>query len=484
MEILSSTKALTQQKNSRHLSKLLLSISLLFVILILLHLQASPLNSSYSPASASQAFFTKWKGMVTNASSGRNQSKNPNILISRLRDSVTFLPLKDLRFTKTAMEGNTWFMSSLNDTREENEAEYLYFPSHTSKGRLLCIKGRDKADGTKNSYALAWPESLPNSATLLKGLTFVSDTYYDYKNLWHGLCAMAPFVGWSLKNRCLRPDRWVLFHWGELRERMGSWLHHLMETNFGEVEIEGFERGGDGTYCFERAAVMRHNQGSMGKARELQIFDLLRCKARRFCGLNPAGKGLEVNERGEPIIRLTLLMRRGSRSFKNPTTVIQIFAKECAKVDGCILKVSQSEDLSFCDQVRIMTNTDVVASPHGAQLTNMLFMDQNSSVMEFFPRGWFELAGVGQYAHHWMADQSGMRHQGAWWDPLGVKECPSPQQDPECFNFYKEGQVGHNETFFAEWARTVLNQVRISKLEQANKNTITIPEANSGGCVC
>lgn len=61
-----------------------------------------------------------------------------------------------------------------------------------------------------------------------------------------------------------------------------------------------------------------------------------------------------------------------------------------------------------------MTNTDVVASPHGAQLTNMLFMDRNSSVMEFFPKGWFELAGIGQYAHHWMADQSGMNHQGSW----------------------------------------------------------------------
>ncbi|KAK3231002.1 hypothetical protein Dsin_002883 [Dipteronia sinensis] len=80
-------------------------------------------------------------------------------------------------------------------------------------------------------------------------------------------------------------------------------------------------------------------------------------------------------------------MRRGSRSFKNPTAVIQIFAKECARVEGCILNVSQSEDLHFCDQVRVMTNTDVLASPHGAQLTNMLFMDQNSSVMEFFPRG-------------------------------------------------------------------------------------------------
>ncbi|KAK1588691.1 hypothetical protein Q3G72_025984 [Acer saccharum] len=188
------------------------------------------------------------------------------------------------------MEGNTWFMSSLNDTREENEAEYLYFPLQASKGRL------DKADGTKNSYALAWPKTLPNSLTLSKGLTFVSDTYYDYKNLWHGLCAVAPFVGWSIKNGRLMPDRW-------------------------------------------------HNLGSMGKARKL---DSLRCKARRFCGLNPVGKGLEVNERGKPIISLTLLMR-GSRSFKNPTAVIQI-----SRVEGCILNVSQSEDLRFCDHIQFL----------------------------------------------------------------------------------------------------------------------------------
>ncbi|KAJ0024848.1 hypothetical protein Pint_08420 [Pistacia integerrima] len=89
----------------------------------------------------------------------------------------------------------------------------------------------------------------------------------------------------------------------------------------------------------------------MGKARKLEVFDLLRCKARASCSINRAGEGQEVNEKGQPIIRLTLLMRRGARSFKNATAVINIFANECARVEGCILKVAQSEDLSFCDQV-------------------------------------------------------------------------------------------------------------------------------------
>ncbi|KAF9602992.1 hypothetical protein IFM89_033290 [Coptis chinensis] len=102
------------------------------------------------------------------------------------------------------------------------------------------------------------------------------------------------------------------------------------------------------------------------------------------------------------------------------------------------------------------------ASPHGAQLTNMLFMDRNRSVMEFFPNGWWEYAGIGKYAHHWMADYSGMKHLGAWWDPQVEKECPHPEKDSECFGIYKNGQVGHNETFFTEWARNAINQVKES----------------------
>lgn len=117
-------------------------------------------------------------------------------------------------------------------------------------------------------------------------------------------------------------------------------------------------------------------------------------------------------------------------------------------------------------QVRVMTNTDIIASPHGAQLTNILFMDRGSSMMEFFPKGWLQHAGVGQYVYHWMANQSGMKHQGSWWDPIG-NECPyPPNQELECFLFHKDGKVGHNETYFSQWARKVLNQVRLSKMEQ------------------
>lgn len=127
-----------------------------------------------------------------------------------------------------------------------------------------------------------------------------------------------------------------------------------------------------------------------------------------------------------------------------------------------------------------MTYTDIVATPHGAQMTNLLFMERNSSVMEFFPKGFLELAGPGQYVYHWLAAQSGIKHQGAWRDPLGEKQCPSPENDLQCFYFYKNGKVGHNETFFADWTRTVLDEVRTSKLEQATKGA----PVNSTACIC
>ncbi|KAK4359115.1 hypothetical protein RND71_021344 [Anisodus tanguticus] len=269
---------------------------------------------------------------------------------------------------------------------------------------------------------------------------------------------------WSMKSECLKPARWVLFHWGELRLRMGSWVQQLTQANFGEVKVEKFDRE-DVPYCFEKAVVMRHEISKMGQENKLKVFDLLRCKARSYCGSNPTGKGREMNERGFPIIRLTLLMRRGSRSFKNATAVTDIFAKECARVEGCILHVVQSEDLSFCDQ-----------------LTNMLFMDRKSSVMEFYPKGWLEYAGSGQYAYHWMANQSGMKHQGAWWDPFG-EECPSPQDRRKCFSFHKDGMVGHNETYFAEWARRVINQVKLIKLELASADQANKQQHDSKACI-
>ncbi|XP_010272961.1 PREDICTED: uncharacterized protein LOC104608622 [Nelumbo nucifera] len=481
----SSQKLSKQRSFSTNLFSPKLSVYLLAVCVILFTLfQMQALKTPFSPPSPSLSFLEKWEKVV-HTSLSLNCSQELRSMIAKLRDSVTFLPLKDLRYSETAMQGHTWFMSSLYDTQEEGEVQYQYFPSEASKGRLLCILGRDKHDGARNSYALAWPEALPENATLFKGLTFVSYNHYDYDNIWHGLSAMMPFVGWHRRMGCVVPTRWVLYHWGELRSNISPWLSNLMEATFGEpLNIELFD-GVDGPACFEEAAVMRHNEGGMSRQRRLEVYDLLRCKARMFCNVSLEGRSSDVDEKGAPIIGMTLFMRTGARSFRNESVVIDIFKRECLKVEGCRLRVAYSNNLSFCDQVRLMGSTDILVSPHGAQLTNMFLMDTNSSVMEFFPKGWLKLAGVGQYVYQWIASWAGMRHEGAWRDPNG-DACPYPEDDRRCFNIYKGGQIGYNDTYFSKWASDVLKQVKLSKVElqQVSKDATMKEQLKSSGCSC
>ncbi|KAL0909067.1 hypothetical protein M5K25_023590 [Dendrobium thyrsiflorum] len=391
--------------------------------------------------------------------------------------SITFLPLKDLNFASTPMDGNTWFMSSLNDTFEDGEAEHLLFPSPSSHHNLLCLSGRDRSNGTKNSYALAPRHSLPNGAMFFKGLTFISDSYYDYENLWHGLAAMVPFMAWHSTKGCEKPERWLLYHWGELRVGMSPWVKMLVEAvMMGEkVMIEDLKETGGGSFCFERAVVFRHNEGEMRMERKKMVYDMMRCKARAFCRLGSGGG------EGDGMVRVTLLMRNGARSFKDERTVVKIFDRECGKVEGCRLKVIRPNNLTFCDQVKLMTETDILASPHGAQLTNMLFMNKNSGVMEFFPKGWKEFAGVGQYVFRWIANAAGIKHLGPWHDSNGDDQCPY-NDNSKCFGFYKNGRIGHDEAYFTDWTAKVLREMRDYKLTEEYR--YAQQELRARKCLC
>ncbi|KDP40949.1 hypothetical protein JCGZ_24948 [Jatropha curcas] len=453
------------------MSPFCLSIFLLTIFVALFTLfQIQSLHTTTSPSFS--PLIHRWQKLTT-------CNQEIKSLSEKLKESVTFLPLKDLRYQDKALQGHTWFMSSMYDTQEEGGVQYQQFPSNSSNFRILCLKGNDTHDGSWNSYALAWPETLPSNATLMKGLTFVSYNHYNYDNIWHGLSAIVPFVAWHIRNGCENPNRWVLYHWGELRFQMGAWLRNLTGATFGgeEPNVERFEWANkNDPICFEKAVVMRHNEGGMSRERRIETYDLLRCKARVSCNVSLLQR---VNEKGLPLIGMTLFMRTGPRSFKNESAVIGIFEKECAKVEGCKLMVAYSNNLTFCEQVKLMGMTDILVSPHGAQLTNMFLMDRNSSVMEFFPKGWLKLAGVGQFVYHWIASWSGMRHQGAWRDPTG-DHCPFGEDDRRCMSFYKGGKIGFNETYFSEWARNVLTEVKTRKLEEVKNNSA----ASTSSCAC
>ncbi|XP_020258185.1 uncharacterized protein LOC109834559 [Asparagus officinalis] len=344
-------------------------------------------------------------------------------------------------------------MSSLADIRLPNYPAHLLFPSPSSDDRLLCLNPYNRHDGSKNSYALAYPNALPHNSTLLRGLTIVSDTLYRTENIWHGLSTIVPFVGWYQRNKCVNADRWVYFHHGQLRSKMANWVNALTEATTGdEVRIEDFEGYGGGAVCFEKAIVFRHLEQGLEREGRERVYDMMRCRAREYCGVKVNGGRIGV----------TLLLRVGGRAFKNESAVIGVFERGCAKVDGCAMKVAWSDNLTFCDQVSLLSETDILVTSHGAQMTNMIFMDKNSSVMEFFPKGWLEYAGVGQYVYRWLAAWSGMRHQGQWKEPLEGENCPH-NDNFKCFAFYKDGKVGHDEAYFATFMARVLDEVKASK---------------------
>ncbi|KAL6661546.1 hypothetical protein ACP70R_000930 [Stipagrostis hirtigluma subsp. patula] len=364
-------------------------------------------------------------------------------LVDRLRASVTFLPLRDTR-----ERPGKWFISAMNDTSEpEGEAKHLVLPSAASSGRVLCVSAPPGVDA---AYALAWRDALPRGAALRPGLAFVSESFYDYKNLWHGLAALAPFASWNARSGCrARPARWALFQRGAARMEMGGWLTSLAEATTGvDMLVETF-RSPPGPVCFEEAVVFRRNMDGLSRERLRAAYDFMRCRARARCGVAdvPGGGGGEP-----PALRVTLLFRTGARAFKNETAVARVFQRECARVAGCTVTTAHSDNMTFCDQVKLLGSTDVLVSPHGAQLANMLFMERNSSVMEFYPLGWRQRAGGGQFIFRWMADRAGMRHEGSWWDPHGE---PCPDGNPDILSCYKSRQIGLDEAYFAKWAATV-----------------------------
>ena len=113
-------------------------------------------------------------------------------------------------------------------------------------------------------------------------------------------------------------------------------------------------------------------------------------------------------------------------------------------------------------------------------MTNMLFMDRNSSVMEFYPLGWKQRAGGGQYVFRWMADWTGMRHEGSWWDPHS-EPCPG---SPDILSCYKTRQIGHDEAYFARWVARVFAVAKERKTRRGGEAMGEERQPGAADCGC
>lgn len=102
-------------------------------------------------------------------------------------------------------------------------------------------------------------------------------------------------------------------------------------------------------------------------------------------------------------VRVGILDRKKSRSLQNRGAIVK--AIERALQRSVKFRVIDFEDRSFYEQVEFLANTDILISPHGAQLTGLPFLPNCASVLELFPGGYQvpyfygSLAAVSGVAH-------------------------------------------------------------------------------------
>ena len=92
---------------------------------------------------------------------------------------------------------------------------------------------------------------------------------------------------------------------------------------------------------------------------------------------------------GAGALTVGILNRQFARQFL-PATVARIRRWLATQCPAC--KVTELLDLSllgFLEQVQWINTRDVIISPHGAQLVNVVFGSPCTILMEFYPRQWF-----------------------------------------------------------------------------------------------
>jgi hypothetical protein len=228
---------------------------------------------------------------------------------------------------------------------------------------------------------------------------------------------------------------------------------------------------GDRPVCFEKAVVSRLGIGDVPTETLRELYEQVRCQARALCKL-PATRATKSS------VNITLMVRSRTREWKDPQAWERVIDEECGKVEGCRWSTMYVANMTYCEQVERMMETDVVVSVHGAQLTNVIFMSPGGRVLEMFPKGWLEIAGFGQYTFRQLANWNGLRHEGYWRDN-DQPDCPTPDDRNRCWSFHKDQSVGINVSHVASWLGGVLVDFKDSAKGSASSDV-----ADHADCAC
>lgn len=115
--------------------------------------------------------------------------------------------------------------------------------------------------------------------------------------------------------------------------------------------------------------------------------------------------------------RLAILNRQANwkRSLLNADSIALQLQSQLAGLIHPDVPVEYFEGISFADQVAFYASTDLVISPHGAQLTGLPFLPECGAVLEIFPDNYYyqsffgslaEAAGIVQYTMYLSDDNA------------------------------------------------------------------------------
>lgn len=387
---------------------------------------------------------------VKRENSSLEEHHNPN--------SIEFSPLKAK--ISGDFQVHHYFMSALKGRgMKEGPPELFFFPQAPNDSRVLCLRGNSTSDGMQNGYAFV--ENVPTGAHMLPGITLLSDTFWDFTNPWHSMFNLLQFVYRRVDGRCSHADNLLLFHKGEFRTSMGSWIKSLLQACGLPTKALGAVRGGsNATICFEQAVVSRSGMAGMKRPLRSRIIKEARCQARTACHVQKSERG----EDSRSHVNVTLIVRKGARGFVDEAAWQRVVKDQCDAALNCSWSVMYVANLSFCQQVEAMTYTDILVSAHGAQLANIIFMEPGGSLLEMFPFGWLEMAGQGQFVYRNLAAWIGLQHEGYWRDP-STTPCPNATNAITCnFSHYKDQPLGINVTYIGIWLKKVIEKFKDSSL--------------------
>jgi len=120
------------------------------------------------------------------------------------------------------------------------------------------------------------------------------------------------------------------------------------------------------------------------KMRSPGDFDMMHEKGLSKLGVTPKAG---CPAAGPPTPRITILNREQSsgRYMEDAIELKTLLEKE---LDVAVNLVSSMDGKDFTEQVQLMADTDILISPHGAQLTSMPFLPKCAHVYEIFPMGY------------------------------------------------------------------------------------------------